>query len=36
MKLNVEGIEEGKPVPDIFAFGVFHPESHELWPKPKP
>ena len=27
MKLNVEGIEEGKPVPDIFAFGVFHPED---------
>jgi len=28
MKLNVEGIEEGKPVPEIFAFGVFSPEDH--------
>ncbi|MDO6824705.1 YbhB/YbcL family Raf kinase inhibitor-like protein [Marinobacter sp. 1_MG-2023] len=28
MKLNVEGIEEGKPVPEIFAFGVFNREEH--------
>ncbi len=28
MKLNVEGIEEGKPVPDIFAFGVFNRDDH--------
>jgi hypothetical protein len=28
MKLTVEGIDDGKPIPEKFAFGVQDPESH--------
>ncbi|WP_323750075.1 YbhB/YbcL family Raf kinase inhibitor-like protein [Marinobacter sp.] len=28
MKLEVGGIEEGRPVPEKFAFGVFNPDNH--------
>ncbi|MDI9243685.1 YbhB/YbcL family Raf kinase inhibitor-like protein [Marinobacter sp. CHS3-4] len=28
MKLTVQGVEEGKPVPEHFAFGVYNEEDH--------
>ncbi|MDP4547960.1 MULTISPECIES: YbhB/YbcL family Raf kinase inhibitor-like protein [unclassified Marinobacter] len=28
MKLEVGGVEEGRPVPEKFAFGVFNPDNH--------